>query len=151
MRSERERRVPTVDVLESCVLGVVPALFVGTVATVFGGDGRFVPGFCVGGLFGAVLVSYRRVFYAIRTENGIERRRRTYSDDPAKNVWVRLSSIDYDGKYDRIVGTVLALVGIGAFAAIPLTHPDGPTVIRLILLGLFGITTALVAIGSSQR
>jgi len=81
---QSETRAPKVDILESSLLLVVPSLFLGVVASVFG-DGDLAVGLLSGGLFGALLVSYRRAFYAVRTENGIERRRRSYSDDPADN------------------------------------------------------------------
>jgi len=46
---------------------------------------------------------------------------------------------------------VLAILGVGAFAAIPATNPDGPTVLRLVLVGLFGTTCALLIAGSTAN
>ncbi|WP_231185300.1 hypothetical protein [Haladaptatus sp. DYF46] len=147
---QSETRAPKVDILETGLLLVVPSLFLGVVATVFG-DGDLAVGLLSGGLFGALLVSYRRAFYAVRTENGIERRRRSYSDAPADNPWVRLASVEYDGRYDRLLGAVLAILGVGAFAAIPATNPDGPTVLRLVVVGLFGTTCPLLIVGSAAN
>ncbi|WP_049969461.1 hypothetical protein [Haladaptatus cibarius] len=143
MQSPQEKTVPVVDMLELVGLFLLPTLGFGLAVATLGSGDNLVVGLFVGAIFGAILVSMRRVFYAVRTVDGIERRRRTYSSDPDENPWVRAANIEYDEKYDRILAAVLAVVGIAAFAAIPMLNPDGFGVVRLTLLGLFGIVTSL--------
>ncbi|SIR50209.1 hypothetical protein SAMN05421858_2533 [Haladaptatus litoreus] len=147
MQSPQEKTVPVVDILEIAGLFLLPTLGFGLAVAPLGSGENLTVGLFVGAMFGAmfgaILMSMRRVFYAVRTENGIERRQRTYSSDPDENPWVRAANIEYDEKYDRILAAVLAVVGIAAFAAIPMLNPDGFGVVRLTLLGLFGIVTSL--------
>ncbi len=148
MKSQREETAPAVDMLELAGLFLLPTLGFGVCVTVLGSDENLVVALFAGAMFGSILVSMRRAFYAVRTENGIERRRRTYSSDPDENPWVRIASIEYDEKYDRILAIVLGFVGIAAFATIPFVDGGDSTVLRLVLVGLFGSTTSLLVYGS---
>lgn len=145
-----ETRAPLVDRREYLALFLAPTLAVGLAVLVLGGRENLLTGSLVGAMFGAMLVGYRRLFYAVRTDEGIERRLTAVDDSPEGNRWVRLSeTLDelYDERYDPILAVVLAVVGLGAFATIPFAGDDGRTLVRLALLGLFGITTSLMTAG----
>jgi hypothetical protein len=147
MSAQPETRAPLVDALELLGLFVIPALLVGFVLSVVSGTDALVAGLVIGGLFGAILAGLRNGFYAVRTAEGIERRLRSPPDD-SDNVWVRLANIEYDPKYDRLLALLLFVVGVGSFAAIPFVDPqNGPLILRLVLVGLFGLTTALMMYG----
>ncbi|GAA0225104.1 hypothetical protein ACFFQF_10010 [Haladaptatus pallidirubidus] len=147
MQSPQETTAPVVDMLEIAGLFLLPTLGFGVGVAVLGSDENIVTGLFVGAIFGGILLSLRRAFYAVRTEDGIERRRRSYSSAPDENPWVRAANIEYDEKYYRILAAVLAVVGIAANAAIPMVNPEGFAVVRLALLGLFGIVTSLLISG----
>jgi hypothetical protein len=147
MTSQPETRAPLVDVLELLCLLVLPALIVGLVLSVVSGSEDLVAGIVIGGLFGAILAGLRRGFYAVRTEDGIKRRLRSPPED-SDNVWARLASIEYDPKYDRLLTLILFTVGLGSFAAIPFVGPqNGPLILRLVFVGLFGLTAGLMTYG----
>ena len=147
MSSQEAPRAPVVDALELLGLVVVPPLLVGPVLSVVGTD-ALVAGLAIGGLFGAILARLRCGFYAVRTEEGIERRLRSPPED-TNTAWARLANVEYDPKYDRLLTVVLFVVGLGSFAAIPFVDPEnGSQVLRLVLVGLFGLTTALLTYGS---
>ena len=147
MTSQPETRAPLVDVLELLCLLVLPALIVGLVLSVISGTENLVAGIVIGGLFGAILAGLRRGFYAVRTEDRIERRLRSPPED-SDNALARLASIEYDPKYDRFLTLVLFTVGLGSFATIPFVGPqNGPLVLRLVFVGLFGLTAGLMTYG----
>ena len=147
MPSQGETRAPFVDALELIGLFVLPTLLVGFVLIVVSGIDALVAGLVLGGLFGAILAGLRRGFYAVRTAEGIERRLRSPPED-SDNVWSRLANIEYDPTYDRLLALLLFVVGVGSFVAIPFVDPrNGPLILRLVLVGLFGLTTALVTYG----
>jgi hypothetical protein len=147
MTSRGRTRAPLVDALELLGLFVLPVLLVGVVLSVVSGTENLIGGLVIGGLFGAILAGLRRGLYAVRTAEGIERRLRSPPED-SDNVWARLANIEYDPKYDRLLALVLLVVGIGSFAAIPFVDPqNGSLILRLVLVGLFGLTTALVTYG----
>jgi hypothetical protein len=147
MTSRGRTRAPLVDALELLGLFVLPVLLVGVVLSVVSGTENLIGGLVIGGLFGAILAGLRRGFYAVRTAEGIERRLRSPPED-SDNVWARLANIEYDPKYDRLLALVLLVVGIGSFAAIPFVDPqNGSLILQLVLVGLFGLTTALVTYG----
>jgi hypothetical protein len=101
-------------------------------------------------LFGAVLAGLRRGFYAVRTEDGIERRLRTAPAN-ADTAWTRLADFEYDPTYDRYLTVLLFVLGIGTFAAIPVVDPqDATTVLRLVALGLFGLVAAVLLSGTAR-
>jgi hypothetical protein len=62
-------------------------------------------------------------------------------------VWTRLANVEYDP--NQLLAVVLFAVGLESFAAIPFVDSgNGPLVLRLVLVGLFGLTAALVTYGS---
>lgn len=66
-------------------------------------------------------------------------------------MWTRLANVEYDPRYDRLLTVVLFVGGLGSFAAIPFVDPgNGPLVLRLVLVGLFCLTTALLTYGVRQ-
>ena len=103
----------------------------------------------IGGLFGAILAGLGRGFHAVRTAEGVERRPRSSPED-SDDMWAPLANIEYDPKYDRLLALLLLfVVGVGSFAAIPFVDPQiGPLILRLLLVGLFGLTTALLTSGT---
>lgn len=146
-----ETRAPLVDLREYLALFLVPTLAVGLAVLVLGGRENLLVGLFVGAMFGAMLVGYRRLFYAVRTDEGIERRLTQVDDSPEENEWVRASeAVDeaHDERYDPILAVVFAVVGFGAFALIPFI---GDTDLRLFgllaLIGLVGTTSALMTVG----
>jgi len=147
MTSQEETRAPLVDVLELLGLFVLTTLLVGVVLSVVSGTENLIGGLVIGGLFGAILAGLRRGLYAVRTAGGIERRLRSPPED-SDNMWTRLANIEYDPTYDRLLALVLFVVGVGSFAAIPFVDPqNGQLILRLVLVGLFGLTTALGTYG----
>jgi hypothetical protein len=148
MSSDRERPAPRVDFLETGGLLVLPALLVGVFVSVLSGAENFVAGVAIGGLFGAILAGLRRGFVAVQTEDGLERKRRPTPDDA---VWARLAVVEYDPKYDRILTVILFGVGVVAFGSIPFVDPQNDTlIIRLVMVGFFGLVAALVSVGASR-
>jgi hypothetical protein len=148
MSSDRERPVPRVDLLETGGLLVLPALAVGIFVSVLSGVENFVAGVAIGGLFGAIVAGLRRGFVAIRTEDGLERKRRPTPDD---TVWARLAAVEYDPKYDRVLTLVLLGIGVVAFGAIPFVDPQNDTlIVRLVLVGFFGLVAAFVSFGAAD-
>ena len=147
MTSRGRTRAPLVDALELLGLFVLPVLLVGVVLSVVSGTENLIGGLVIGGLFGAILAGLRRGFYAVRTAEGVERRLRSPPED-SDDVWARLANIEFDPKYDRLLALVLLVVGVGSFAAIPFVDPqNGSLILQLVLVGLFGLTTALVTYG----
>jgi hypothetical protein len=137
-----------VDVLETGGLLILPALAVGILVSVLSGAENFVAGVAIGGLFGAILAGFRRGFVAIRTEDGLERKRRPTPDD---TVWARLAGVEYDPRYDRVLTVVLFGIGLVAFGTIPFVDPQNDSlIIRLVIVGFFGLVSALVSLGSSR-
>ena len=147
MTSRGRTRAPLVDALELLGLFVLPVLLVGVVLSVVSGTENLIGGLVIGGLFGAILAGLRRGFYAVRTAEGVERRLRSPPED-SDDVWARLANIEFDPKYDRLLALVLLVVGVGSFVAIPFVDPqNGSLILQLVLVGLFGLTTALVTYG----
>ncbi|ADJ16066.1 hypothetical protein [Halalkalicoccus jeotgali] len=145
-----ETRAPFVDLREYLALFLAPTLTVGLAVLALGGRQNLLAGSFLGAMFGAMLVGYRRLFHAVRTDEGIERRLTEVDDSPEGNRWVRLSvALDerYDETYDPILAVVFAVIGLGALAAIPFIEGSPRTLIQLALLGLFGITTSLMTAG----
>jgi hypothetical protein len=139
-----------VDLHEYLALFLAPTLSVGLTVLVLGGRENLLAGSLVGAMFGAMLVGYRQLFYAVRTDEGIERRLTEVGDTPEENEWVRLSeALDelYDEKYDPILAVVFAVVGFGAFALIPFIGNDLDLLGLLSLIGLTGTTSALMTVG----
>jgi hypothetical protein len=137
-----------VDVLETGGLLILPALAVGILVSVLSGAENFVAGVAIGGLFGAILAGFRRGFVAIRTEDGLKRKRRPTPDD---TVWARLAGVEYDPRYDRVLTVVLFGIGLVAFGTIPFVDPQNDSlIIRLVIVGFFGLVSALVSLGSSR-
>jgi hypothetical protein len=137
-----------VDVLETGGLLILPAVAVGILVGVLSGAENFVAGVVIGGLFGAILAGFRRGFVAIRTEDGLERKRRPTPDD---TVWARLAGVEYDPRYDRVLTVVLFGIGLVAFGTIPFVDPQNDSlIIRLVIVGFFGLVSALVSLGSSR-
>jgi hypothetical protein len=121
---------------------------VGILVGVLSGAENFVAGVVIGGLFGAILAGFRRGFVAIRTEDGLERKRRPTPDD---TVWARLAGVEYDPRYDRVLTVVLFGIGLVAFGTIPFVDPQNDSlIIRLVIVGFFGLVSALVSLGSSR-
>lgn len=149
MSSEHETPAPFVDLAESIGLLVLPALGMGVVLGVLSGTENIVAGVTIGGLFGAIMMGLRQGFVAIRTSDGIERKRRLAPED---TVWSRIAQIEYDSTYDRAVSLVLFAVGVTALAAIPVVGPQsGPLVLRLVTVGLFGLVASLLLFGLSSK
>ena len=122
-------------------------LLVGVVLGVVSGTENLVGGLVIDGLFGAILARLGRGFNAVRTAEGVERRPRSPPED-SDDTWARLANIEYDPKYDRLLALLLFVAGVGSVAAIPFVDPgNGPPVLRLLLVGLFGPRTALVTYG----
>lgn len=116
-------RAPFVDLREFLALFLAPTLAVGLAVLVLGGRENLL----VGAMFGAMLVGYRRLFYAVRTDKGTERRLTEVGDTPEENEWVRLSeALDelHDERYDPFLAILFAVVGFGAFALIPFIGND---------------------------
>lgn len=144
-KSDSETRAPVRDVLESVAAFALPALVGGIGLALVRGSESFASGLVYGGLVGYLLFSIRWRFQAVRTPDGIKRRR----PDPEETWWTKVASIEYDKKYDRVLAVVLALVGIAAFAAILFADRGNMNaILRLVLVGLFGITTALMTYAS---
>ena len=148
MSSDHERPAPLVDLLETVGLLVLPALSVGIVVSALSGPENFVAGVTIGGLFGAILAGLRRGFGAVQTSDGIERRQRPTPDD---TVWARLADVEYDPRYDRVLTVVLFGVAVVAFGAIPFVDPQNDSLrLRLVIVGFFGLMSALVSLGASR-
>lgn len=147
MSSDHERPAPLVDLLETVGLLVLPAVVVGLSVSALSGAENFVAGVAIGGLFGAILAGLRRGFVAVRTDDGIERRRRPTPDD---TVWARLADVEYDPRYDRVLTVVLFGIAVVAFGAIPFVDPQNDSLgLRLVIVGFFGLVSALVSLGAS--
>lgn len=148
MSSDHERPAPLVDRLETVGLLALPALVVGLFVSALSGAENFVAGVAIGGLFGAILAGLRRGFVAVRTSDGIERRQRPTPDD---TVWARLADVEYDPRYDRVLTVVLFGIAVVAFGAIPFVDPQNDSlIVRLVLIGFFGLVSALVSFGASR-
>lgn len=104
------------DIFESIGLLALPAFGMGGVVGGLGSTENVTVGVLVGGLFGAMLMGFRRGFVAVRTNDGTVRKRRPIGEG---TVWTRLAGIEYD----RVLSVVLRTVAVAAFVAIPLvTH-----------------------------
>jgi hypothetical protein len=148
MSSDHERPAPLVDLLETVGLLVVPAVVVGLFVSALSGAENFVAGIAIGGLFGAILAGLRRGFVAVQTSDGIERRQRPTPDD---TVWARLADVEYDPRYDRVLTVALFGVAVIAFGAIPFVDPQNSSlIVRLVIIGFFGLVSALVSLGASR-
>ncbi|WP_135827682.1 hypothetical protein [Halorussus halobius] len=144
MTSRGETRAPEIDVLECLALLVVPAVLVGGAATLAGGD-QSVPGLFVGGLFGAMLVGYRRLFYAVRTDEGIERRSRAARERASDHWTVRVARAEYDPRVEWAVVALAGAVGAVSLASLVLVEPGRRPPLRLVLFGALGLPAALFA------
>jgi hypothetical protein len=148
MASPQESRIPLVDALEILGLLIIPALLGGVTLHIISGLNDVVAGVVIGGVVGFSMARLRREFYAVRTADGIERRVRPV---PKDNLWIRLANLEYDEKYDRLLAVVLFGLGIVSLATIPFVNSQsGLLILWLVLLGLFGLTTALMTYGSLQ-
>ena len=145
VHSQQETRLPLVDILEILGLIVVPALLFGLGVVILDGPNEFVTGTIVGGVFGVLLARLRGSLAAVRTDDGIKWRLRSAPDE---TVWTRLTAIEYDGKYDRLLAVVCLLVGVGAFAAIPVAGASGSWAVRLVAISLGGFVCALLTLGA---
>jgi hypothetical protein len=150
MASEREPRLWILDVAEALALVLVPAVVFGVSVAVLSGGENLPSGLFVGGIFGAILARYRGAMVAVRTEDGIERRLKSYSTDPEDNPWVRAANIEYDEKYDRVLVVVFAAVGIAALGAIPFVD-DELFMGWLAIICLIGIAASVMTYGARQR
>ena len=63
----------------------------------------------------------------------------------------QLAKWEYDPKYDRLLALVLAVVGIGAFAAIPFAEWSDENMLGLVIVSHLGLVGALVVYGAAQR
>ena len=145
MPSEREKRMPVVDAVETGAAFLLPALVVGLVVTALAGREQFVAGAVVGGVFGAVLLRLRAALYAVRTPDGVERRVRRVDGG-----WTaRVADLEYDERYDRALAAALAVVGVAAFAALPFVGGQYGITMGLVLVGLFGVVASLLVAGST--
>jgi fructose-specific phosphotransferase system IIC component len=136
------------DRIETVSLLVLPALVVGVVVSALSGAENFVAGVAIGGLFGAILAGLRRGFVAVQTSDGIERRQRPTPDD---TVWARLADVKYDPRYDRVLTVLLFGIAVVAFGAIPFVNPQNSSlIVRLVIVGFFGLVSALVSLGASR-
>ena len=141
--------MPVVDALELLGLLVLPPLLGGLGLHLLTGSEDIVAGVVIGGSVGLILARLRREFIAVRTEDGIDRQVRPV---PEENLWIRLANLEYDETYDRLLGVVLLGLGVAAFSSIPFVDPqNGLLILWLVLLGIFGLTTALMTYGSLQR
>lgn len=142
MTPPQEPRAPLVDALEMLGLVAVPAGLGWLGLCLVGGAEDAAAGAVIGGLFGLSLARLRREFRAVRTADGLDRRPRSAPED---SLWVRLADLEYDDAYDRVLAVALLGVGVAAFAAIPFVDPQrGLLVVWLVLLGVSGLTAALV-------
>jgi hypothetical protein len=147
MSSDYDKPAPLVDLLETVGLLVLPAVVVGLSVSALSGPENFVAGVAIGGLFGAILAGLRRGFVAVHTSDGVERRQRPTPDDTA---WARLADVEYDPRYDRVLTVVLFGIAVVAFGAIPFVDPQNDSLsLRLVLVGFFGLVSALVSLGAS--
>ncbi|WP_380676571.1 hypothetical protein [Salinigranum sp. GCM10025319] len=148
LSSDHERPAPLLDLLETVGLLVLPALVVGIVVSLLSGAENFVAGVAIGGLFGAILAGLRRGFVAVQTSDGIKRRQRPIPDD---TVWARLAGVEYDPRYDRVLTVALFGLAVVAFGAIPFVDPQNDSlIVRLVIIGFFGLVTALAGVGVSR-
>lgn len=145
--AREETRLPAVDAVETLGLVVVPAVVVGLGTAALGGPDGFVAGAAVGGVAGALFARIRAPLRAVRTDDGVERR---LPSTPDGTLWARLAGVKYDERYDRLLAVACLLVGVGAFAAVPLTNVDGPSAVRLAAVGLGGLVCALLVVGASE-
>lgn len=146
MTSGEETRAPEIDLLECLVLLVVPAALVGGAATLGGGD-RLRMGLFVGGLFGAMLVGYRRLFYAVRTDEGIERRSRAHAGpEQTRDHWtVRVAEAEYGPRVEWAVVALVGAVGVVSLASLVVLEPGQRPPLRVVLVGALGLPAALFA------
>lgn len=139
-----ESRLPRLDVAERAGLVAAPALLgaaVGLVADVFSG---WVGGLVVGGAAGMRLSGVRRRYRAVRTPDGIERRRRPAED----SRWYRAAQAEYDQRWDEVLVVVSLVVGIAGFVAVPVVDASPATRIRLTTVGLGGLVCAAMIYGT---
>jgi len=149
MTAAQESRIPVVDAVELLGLLVLPPLLGGLGLCLLTGPEDVVAGVVIGGVVGLISARLRREFIAVRTEDRIERRVRPVPED---NLWIQLANVEYDERYDRLLAAVLLGLGIVAFASIPFVNPQNSLLILwLVLLGVFGLTTALMTYGSLQH
>jgi hypothetical protein len=121
---------------------------VGLFVSALSGAENVVTGIAIGRLFGAILAGLRRGFVAVQTSDGVERRQRPTPDD---TVWARLADVEYDPRYDRVLTVVLFGVAVVAFGAIPFVDPQNDSlIVRLVIIGFFGLVTALAGVGVSR-
>ncbi len=150
MESRGDPKLRTLDVSETLALLLVPAVVFGVSVALLSGSENLPSGLLVGGIFGAILARYRGAMATVRTEEGIERRLKSYSTGPEDNPWVRAANIEYDEKYDRILVVVFAAIGTAAFGAIPFVD-DELFMIWLAIIGLIGIAASTMTYGARQR
>jgi hypothetical protein len=146
---DRDPRLVALDVAETFVLLVVPAVVVGFGFALVGGATGFATGLFVGGLLGAVLARGRWTLQAERTEHGIERKTRPiHSLDPEENPIARSASSEYDQKYDKLLLVVLVLVGAGAFATVAAGGVADESMLWVVVVGTMAWTAALLVVGT---
>jgi hypothetical protein len=145
---EAATRVPRVDAAESVAVLLVPTVLGGVWAAASGGgpDGTLAGTFA-GGAVGWLLVRLRLRFEAVRTDEGVARRRR-----PADAEWAaQLTAWEYDPRYDRFLAAALAVVGAGAFGAVAVVEAADGVLLRLVVVGHVSLVAALLVYGVSNR
>ncbi|MCU4801558.1 hypothetical protein OB920_14360 [Halobacteria archaeon HArc-gm2] len=139
-----ETPLPRRDTAERLALVAVPTLLGVVLAATSSAFDHPLTGLVLGGVIGLRLSRARSHYRAVRTADGIERRRR-----PPEEFWMyRVAQIDYDERWDRVLAVVALLVGIGAFVAVPVVDVEPMDRARLTVLGLGGIVVAAMTYGS---
>jgi len=141
---DEETPLPSRDTAERLALLAVPTLLgavLGATSAVFD---HALSGLVLGGAAGLRLSRARSHYRAVRTSEGIERRRR-----PPEEFWMyQVAQIEYDERWDKVLAVAALLVGVGAFAAVPVVDVDPRTRLRLTVLGLGGIVVGAMTYGS---
>ncbi|UVE52167.1 hypothetical protein KU306_16270 (plasmid) [Haloferax larsenii] len=141
-----ESDAPLIDIFEMAVVFTIPVL-VGAGIALTDPTLDVASGAIGASGVGWLLVRVRRQFDAVRTSDGIVRRRR-----PARSEALeRLAKWEYDPKYDRLLALVLAVVGIGVFAVIPFGEWSDENMLGLVIVSHLGLVGALVVYGAAQR
>ncbi|ADQ65695.1 hypothetical protein C499_10834 [Halogeometricum borinquense DSM 11551] len=135
---------PRVDAAECAAAFLIPILVAAVWMLAAGAGLKVLLG---GGTVGWMIVRVRLRFRAVRTADGIKRQR-----CPTDEGWgMQFADWEYDPKWDRRLAAVLAVIGAGAFVAIPVVDaPDG-ILLRLVVIGHVSLICALAVFGVAQR
>ncbi|AFK20986.1 hypothetical protein E6P09_17660 (plasmid) [Haloferax mediterranei ATCC 33500] len=134
------------DFVEMALLFAVPVL-IGFAVVLSDPNFGLTDGIGTTGGIGWILVRIRSRFYAVRTPDGISRRRR-----PAEQNWmVHVAEVEYDPKYDKVLAVVLAVIGIASFAALVFVDMSGRDSISFVIVGHLCLVGALMVYGVSNR